>query len=202
MMRPLRMLDLFCGLRGASAAMADRGWEVVGLDLAKVVAPHIVADVRRSPIRVRPGYFDLVWFSPPCDDYARKWLPWIQSEEPLDDALDLVRAGHAIALAQEPRLGWVCENTRFGGREIPTVLGAPVIHIGGWVFWGEFPLVMFPQTWKRAEKFPPSPMRPWLRSKIPYAISEAFALAFERAALSPRRATVAATVGDRGEALQ
>lgn len=53
---PLLMLDLCCGLKGASAAMRDRGWEVVR---------------GRRP--------DLVWASPPCTEFSRESMPWTKT---------------------------------------------------------------------------------------------------------------------------
>ena len=62
------MLDVCCGLKGASCAMFDRGWEVLSVDINPHFSPDVVADVRTwhyhgpSP--------DLVWCSPPCTDLA------------------------------------------------------------------------------------------------------------------------------------
>lgn len=173
----LRILDLCCGFGGASHAMKDRGWQVVDVDTERWLNPTIVASVRDSPIRPTAP-FDVVWASPPCTQYALKYVRH-QADADIAGALALVQNCKRIIDELQPRW-WVLENTRSGGREIPAVLGPPVMHIGSWVFWGRFPLVMLPQGLKKnTKKDRVHPARPWFRSIVPYPISLAFAEAFE-----------------------
>ncbi|MGH8327676.1 MAG: hypothetical protein ACRET2_13030 [Steroidobacteraceae bacterium] len=74
-MRELLMIDLCCGLGGASAPAVARGWRVVTLDIAAAVRPSVVGDLRALPIKteLRP---DLLWISPCCVTYSLWRLPW------------------------------------------------------------------------------------------------------------------------------
>jgi site-specific DNA-cytosine methylase len=68
------MLDLFAGRKGASRAMVARGWTVVTVDIDPSYEPDIVGDLRRwSWNGPRP---DLLWASPPCDEFSRWFMPW------------------------------------------------------------------------------------------------------------------------------
>lgn len=60
--RPL-MLDLYSGSAGASQPFADRGWEVITVDLHAKATEQ--ADVRRWSWQGRTP--DFVWASPPCE---------------------------------------------------------------------------------------------------------------------------------------
>src|SRR5271163_501957 len=67
------MIDLCCGLGGASAAMRDRGWHVTRIDYMADVKPDVLCDVRNL-IDI-PHNVDLVWASPPCTEFSnpRNW---------------------------------------------------------------------------------------------------------------------------------
>ena len=165
----LLMVDLFSGLGGASAAMRDRGWLVVTVDIEPRFRPSVVADVRNLPLRCRP---DLLWASPPCDEFAREDMPWSRTGKTPD--LSLVRAALRAVELLQPRF-WILENVR----------GA-VRYLGPWrqrfapiYLWGDFPLILAPpiRGWK--ERL--SSSRPELRAMIPYALSEAVAVAVEQA---------------------
>ncbi len=70
----LTMLDLFAGLGGASAAMRERVWEVTTLDVEAGFEPDIVADIR--VFHWEGGPMDLIWASPPCEEFSREFMPW------------------------------------------------------------------------------------------------------------------------------
>lgn len=69
------MVDLYAGLGGASAAMKDRDWDVVSVELDPAFRPTVVGDVRALPLRdgLRP---DLLWASPPCEEFSKWAMPW------------------------------------------------------------------------------------------------------------------------------
>lgn len=174
------MLDLFCGLGGASAAMRERGWDVVGVDNDPRFVPDICADVSRFEWpATRPVGF--LWASPPCDEFSREFMPWSRTGK--EPSLDLVRATLRIVESVKPRF-WCLENTRGSVRWISTVLGQPVTHCGGGriYLWGNHPPMLYPKIagWKEHL----SSTRAAERGRIPYELSRAFCLAVERASMA------------------
>lgn len=160
------MLDLFSGRGGASAAMRDRGWRVVTVELDASFRPDVVGDVSRLPIR---GQWDLVWASPPCTEFSRWNLPWIEPKVAPD--LTLWRAAEAAISALRPRW-WVIENVRGAiswiGRA--TRCHPPVF------LWGHMPLFDVKlRPWK--ERL--SSTKRAERAEIPYELSLALARACE-----------------------
>jgi len=113
-----RVLDLFCGLGGFSAAFADSDdWDVTTVDIEGRFDPDIQADV----FDLRPSDFeqdfDVVLASPPCTQFsiAASSLERIVNGEPqTDDAADAVAlAHHTIGLIEGLNpVYWVLENPR------------------------------------------------------------------------------------------
>lgn len=71
----MRVLDLFCGLKGWSAPFAERGHEVVTLDLHPRFAPTIAGDVLEVSADDIVAAFggrrpDVVLASPPCETFS------------------------------------------------------------------------------------------------------------------------------------
>ena len=52
-------------------AFGELGWEVISLDLDPGAEPTICADVCSWEPMFAPGYFDMIWASPPCTEYSR-----------------------------------------------------------------------------------------------------------------------------------
>jgi len=128
------MLDLFCGSGGASAAFRAAGWRVVGVDVDPEVRPDVVADLSKwSWSGERP---DFVWASPPCEDFTRRFLPWLAAKhpDPPTQALALVAAATRIIRETAPRW-WAVENTRGSIRW----LGTPDQTAGPFMLWGNLP---------------------------------------------------------------
>lgn len=171
------MLDLFAGLGGASAAMRERGWSVVTVELDPRFRPDVVADVSRLPIR---GRWDLLWASPPCTEYSREAMPWCRTGRPPDETL--WRAAEAAITELRPRW-WVIENVRGAIR----YHGRPTRAYGPVFLWGDMPAfdaVVLPWKERLSSKAKAE------RARIPFAISYGLAIACEReAALLPREAT-------------
>ncbi len=171
-----RMLDLFSGLGGASAAMRDRGWNVVTVDVEPRFNCTFTADLTtwEPPAGER---FDLVWASPPCQEFSRWGMPWLRKRNPPPPSLALVQAARRIIDTVNPDW-WVIENVRGASSFLRPILGEPRMY-GAAMLWGRFPdlgrVVIPPHKEKlsghqRAE-----------RSKIPYPLSLALAKAVERA---------------------
>ena len=165
------MLDLFAGLGGASAPMRDRGWSVVTVDHEPACAPSIVADVKtwhwNGPTP------DLLWASPPCEEFAREFMPWSQTGT--TPSLDLVTATLTLVASIQPRW-WVLENVVGAQR----YLGRAPRHYGAFYLWGWYPpfecdvrQFTFKESW--------SSMRAAERGRIPYTLGDALASAIEAA---------------------
>lgn len=202
----LRMLDLFCGLGGASAAMRKRNWDVLGIDSEQRLLPDVCADLRSWRYEGPP--VDLIWASPPCDEFARwdKPASWFPNRQP--PSLDLVMAAQRIIRDVKPRF-WIIENVRGARRFVAPLLGQPLDRSGSVWIWGHMPaLFRLPSPQPGGHKWRLSPhvragadpvlaslvgyeRRRWLRARIPYDVSLAVAEACERATRLPGFLSVA-----------
>ena len=171
------MIDLFSGLGGASQAMKERGWEVIRIDINPQFRPDLCIDVRdflkcwdgRNP--------DLLWASPPCDEFSRAEKPWYEEDRPSRESLELVKVVFDIVREVNPRF-WILENVR-GAQKW---LGRAPYHCGAFYLWGYFPFqkLNIPHSVGYfKEKLFPSPDRKALRAKIPYELSLAVACVVE-----------------------
>lgn len=67
----MKVIDLFCGLGGWSAAFKERGHDVFTLDKSKRFSPTLckdILDVKASDLPQRP---DIILASPPCEGFTR-----------------------------------------------------------------------------------------------------------------------------------
>lgn len=169
----LFMLDLCSGLKGASAAMRERGWRVVTVDNEPALQPDIVADVRAwSWDGLTP---DLVWASPPCIEFARESMPWSRTGRQPD--MSIVDACFRIVRECKPRY-WIIENVRGA---IPFWLakyGVPRAIYGPFYLWGFFPsLGNFVLEYRRKESYSSGDKR---RGGIPFQLSLAVSCTIEQ----------------------
>ena len=64
----MRLLELFSGTKSVSKVAETFGFDVVSLDLKKA---DINCDILDWDYTIyKPGYFDVVWASPPCTEYS------------------------------------------------------------------------------------------------------------------------------------
>lgn len=197
-MRQLVWLDLCSGLGGASQPALDHGWKVIRVDIDPRFKPTIVADVRHLPLR--PFHVDVLWASPPCQEFSRSGLPWLLNKGPLPDPdMSIVEAVKRFVIELKPRF-WMVENVRNSRKWITPILGPIWYRSSGHFLWGKLP-GLIPQTgptkgawgrrngsgdyrdeWRPKESYGPSKDRPALRAKIPYEIGLAICRAVERKA--------------------
>ena len=132
-MKPL-MLDLFCGLGGASEAARAMGWEVHGVDVSPEVRPDEVADLASWSWGGRRP--DLLWASPPCTEFAREDMPWCRTGV----APDLTLARAVVRIVEECRPAWwVVENVRGAIPLLSEVYGHRPMGRRPLFFWGRWP---------------------------------------------------------------
>jgi hypothetical protein len=167
---PVRMLDLFAGLGGASEAMKARGWEVVTVDNDPRFNCTHTADLANWSYSGPP--VDLIWASPPCTEFSRESMPWCRTGTA--PSLALVAASWRIIREMRPTW-WVIENVRGATKHLNPLLGEPRSY-GPFFLWGQFPefrcrILPFKEklsSERRAE-----------RAKVPMALSLALARACE-----------------------
>ncbi len=169
------MLDLFAGLGGASQAFAARGWDVVTVDNDPRFGCTHTADLATWKWGgARP---DLIWLSPPCTEFSRESMPWCRTGKP--PSLDLVLAGLRIVRECGPTW-WVLENVRGATKYLNPLLGEPHQSHGPFFLWGEFPAF---ECQVKPFKERLSGKQRAERAKVPRALSEALAVACERASV-------------------
>jgi DNA (cytosine-5)-methyltransferase 1 len=114
MSSPPRLLDLFCGAGGCSVGYHRAGFEVTGVDIApqpRYPWPErfVLADALEFLRGVRPGEWDFIHASPPCQAYTR--------------IRHLTRAGHP-ALIEEVRALLKATGIPYVIENVP---GAPLV---------------------------------------------------------------------------
>ncbi len=166
----MRMLDLCCGLKGASAAMQHRGWHIRSLDIDPAFNPDILADVRTWLWLGEP--FDLVWASPPCQEFSREFFPWSRTGNPPD--LSIYEACKRLIAQIHPRY-WIIENTRGA---VP-YFGPPAAIFYPYYLWGQFPILNHVDLSSRRHKASFTSSAKAARSLIPYTLSLSVAKAVE-----------------------
>ena len=68
----MKLLDLFSGGKSVTRVAESLGYTVTTLDIKKGYKPDIIANVLDFDYRgaFKPGDFDVVWASPPCDTFS------------------------------------------------------------------------------------------------------------------------------------
>lgn len=98
----MKALDLFCCAGGAAVGLHRAGYQVVGVDIdpqPRYPFPFIQADVMLIDFR----RFDLVWASPPCQQFCR-----LRTREDLSGYPDLIAPVRAKLIASG--VPYVIEN--------------------------------------------------------------------------------------------
>lgn len=172
-----RMIDLMCGLKGASQAFSENAWEVITVDINPKFNPTIIADVKTLTLKTRA---DLIWASPPCTEFTKRNMPksWCCNRGThTEPDLTLTLAAKRIIDEINPTY-WVIENVPGAIKYYLPILGKYRKHIGSRYLWGEFPI--FDTTPRPNKQFmSPSPDRPEKRAKIPRNISMALLKSIE-----------------------
>ncbi len=170
--RQPRLLDLFCGVGGWSKSFAARGWQCVGVDVLQLGYPY---ELKKCDVRQLTqdfiNSFDAVTASPPCEEFARAWLPWLRGDKrPAQWALDLLEWSVKLCAGQKNR---ITECSNFAARHVP---GGT--RCDSYTLWGDVPVLM-PQIAKG--KMAKSGTKPELRAEIPPVLADWIASNFTRA---------------------
>lgn len=158
------LLDLFCGRGGWTKAFKKRGWWCVGVDLCKQTSADMLEYpgvlMKCNVFDLTPNFiesFDAIASSPPCEEYARAWLPWLRGDKtPEQWAIDLLEWSVELCKGRSNR---ITECSNFAGRHV-----SGGTRFESYTLWGDVPLLM-PQLPRR--KMAGSGMRPDLRAEIP-----------------------------------
>ena len=148
-----------------------RGWHCVGVDIENLGYPGEL--MQCSVLELTPEFidgFDAVTSSPPCEEYARAWLPWLRGDhKPAQWAIDLLEWSVALCKDKPNR---ITECSNFAGRHV-----AGGTRFGSYTLWGDVPLLM-PQLPRG--KMATSGMRPDIRAEIPAQLADWIANNFTR----------------------
>ena len=100
------MLEPFSGTRSVGKVASNMGWRVVSLD--RDLAADIQTDIMDWSYMTYPrGYFQFIWASPPCTEYARAKTVGIRK---LEEADAIVERTLEIIDYFKPPLGYIVEN--------------------------------------------------------------------------------------------
>ena len=106
----MRLLELFAGTSSISHAFEKRGFETTSLDSSKIYSPDILIDIMTWEYGTySPGFFDVIWASPPCTEYSRVK----RGPRNLEGADAIVKRTLEILCYFKPRL-WFIENPATG----------------------------------------------------------------------------------------
>lgn len=91
----MKVLDLFCGIGGASMGIAQAGHVVYGIDNdIRVYHDYpfkmLLYDIQRVPLDYLET-FDAFWASPPCQHYSKSTIPWKMKGYEYDDLISYTR---------------------------------------------------------------------------------------------------------------
>lgn len=169
------MIDLGAGLKGASQAMRERGWDVLTLDIDPSFGCDVTADVRTWHYTGK-RHVNLLWFSMPCDEFSREFMPW--SKTGVEPDMSLVLACLRIRDEIQPDY-WVCENTKGAIKWFKPYLGNYRFHAGPFYLWGYFPIPgrVDMRSWRKKESM--SSTAHIERAAIPHSLSLAIARQIE-----------------------
>ena len=105
-------LDLFSGTKSVGIKLCELGYQVVSVDKNARSKPDIVVDVLEWDYKkaFKPGYFDLVAASVPCNEYSQAKKVGVRD---MDGADKIVKKTLEIIEYLQPRDWWI-ENPRTG----------------------------------------------------------------------------------------
>jgi len=68
----MKLLELFSGTGSVRKAVGEKFDEVLSIDILEKFNPTVCCDIIQWDYRqYPPGYFDVIWASPPCTEYSK-----------------------------------------------------------------------------------------------------------------------------------
>ncbi|MEM0134394.1 MAG: DNA cytosine methyltransferase [Thermoplasmatales archaeon] len=176
----MKIIDLFCGTGGWVSAFPEGEYEIYGYDIEDFSSEYpgnfIQADLMSYDSF--PENVLLVVASPPCTDFSKSSMPptWksvVKNPPDVQRGVNLYKRTYEIIDKMKPKY-WIVENVWAAQKYV----GKADYHIGSRYFWTNIPYFYVGDYSDVHGKtaLPPSPMRPVLRSRIPYSISESLYL--------------------------
>ena len=190
------MIDLFCGLGGASSAFAeDLEWHVLGFDNNPELIGHFhtgcvfrIVDMQTpiEVIRIIDAYLDgedvekmVVWASPPCTEFSTGNPN--RGHAGFDTTLltnTMIVLNHLCG--KYPVAEYIIENVKGATTTFNPILGDYKQRVGPFFFWGRFtPIPMLSaETHRHRKPFNSTnsrtPLRSNIHAKVPFEVSEAW----------------------------
>ena len=129
----MKILDLCSGTGGWLAPWRAAGFETLSLDIDPRFGCDLTMDVRNLRPEDLPWRPDVIFASPPCQEFSRHDQPWTRRLNPPPPDLSLVEACQRIGQLAPV---FILENVRGA---IP-FLGPHRWRWGPFFLWGRFPL--------------------------------------------------------------
>jgi hypothetical protein len=130
----MRTLELFSGTKSFSKAV--EATTKVSVDILPKFNPTHVADILTWDYTIYPpGYFDIVWCSPPCTEYSKAKTHGVRN---LDLADACVRRCFTIIDYFQPRV-WIVENPATGllPRRMESIRSGLTFYIADYCSYGK-----------------------------------------------------------------
>ena len=107
----MRTLELFSGTQSFSKAMRRGGHKTMTVDILPLFKPNVCVNILEWNYKIyKPGVFDVIWASPPCNEYSKAKTRGARNL-PLADSL--VRKAFEIIDYFKPKI-WIVENVGTG----------------------------------------------------------------------------------------
>lgn len=155
----MRMLDICCGRFGWGKAFAERGWDVVGIDLVEPPEiPHGCTFLRADILNlgwlpgeglvysgpfgiVSLGFFDFICASTPCENFSVHGMKCFHPNPPYPE-LGIKLFNHVRHLCEASGVPYVMENVRAA----QAFVGDAVHHCGPFYLWGNAVPLLLPKN--------------------------------------------------------
>lgn len=123
----MKLLELFCGTKSVSKVFNKFNFKTYSIDIMKKYEPtEIINILDFNYKKFKPGYFHVIWASPPCTEYS---IAKTRAPRDIKTANKFVKKTLKIINYLKP-LYWFIENPRTGYlKEQPFIKHLPFIDV-------------------------------------------------------------------------